>query len=188
MPTLLTLRGDGCDIFTNDGLLYSRRLLSGKSQLFTVQIPDNIKDAKIKGAEIVKIEKVPYITGVKLPAPEKEVTPIERDYKVVHIRDHHSPASINTRKGLIKINDQFLSANSADKKSIWFHELGHNMYNTEKYCDLYSAKRMLDLGWGVSVALLCLRRQLKDSPAKRERYAFVFNKLKDLKNARQNYR
>ena len=94
-----------------------------------------------------------------LPAPVKQKTIIlplyERNiqngkkYKVI-FGVNKNKCSIFYEPGIILFDNQFKTKPLYLKYGIYFHELGHHYYKTEWKADLYSIKKMYDLGFNSS--------------------------------------
>lgn len=58
---------------------------------------------------------------------------------------------------------------------IYFHEMGHHLYKTEKFADLFAAKKMLQLGFNASQIGYSSLETLSDK--QKERKEFLVNNL-----------
>jgi hypothetical protein len=58
---------------------------------------------------------------------------------------------------------------------VYFHEKGHLLYSTEEFADLYSAKKMLDLGFNKSQIGLSNLEMLSEKQNLRKK--FLVDKL-----------
>lgn len=178
---LLEVFGKSCIVFDEDGNEITRREGFDKEQKFLVKFPVSLKFWKctVKGAQLLgkKIVENHY-PCIEMPNFERTPTVTEiTSYK--YIPNWHSPASINTATGLMLFNEYFKTLSYAKRWFIKNHEKGHFFYKTEKYCDLYATKALLQSGFGLSQCLEVLRNTLKDSPQKEERYDYVLKKLKN---------
>lgn len=169
--------GVSCIVFDKSGAEITRRELGNVEKRFQVSLPfqENISiggNCKVLGRHIVERSFI----NIKLPDPEKEVKIKNLTFR--KIANWHSPASINIEKGLIITNDYFETLSKAQQIFILEHEKGHFRYNTEKFCDLFAAKELINRGFGFSQCLEVLRKTLTSSPEKEDRYNFVFENLK----------
>jgi hypothetical protein len=83
-----------------------------------------------------------------LPSPEKNIQP-PADIEIVWM-DNPNKCSILLNTGLIVCSPYIKSKSRAEQMFIIYHELGHYLYSTEKYCDLYATKRMIEEGFNPS--------------------------------------
>jgi hypothetical protein len=100
----------------------------------------------------------------QLPEPEKKV--VMKRIKINRVVNKNK-ASIDVRSGNTyldsKIDDTW---STAKKVFILGHELGHNYYVTELFCDMFSAKKMLENGFNPSqcfhASFMCLSGGFSD--------------------------
>lgn len=181
---LLKVKGHNCIVFDSKGKEITRRENMGEKEYF-IKFPYVKSFMKFTTVGATVLSK----NIVENTFPEIELPPREKPYtgqcinSVRYIPAWHSPASINTKRGILIYNEYFSSLPFVKKVFIKEHECGHFAYNTEKYCDLYATKKIIELGFGLSQCLEILRNTLKDSPEKTERYNYV---TKILRNGQRN--
>lgn len=174
--------GQNCIVLDSQGSEITRREGFKEPSLFVIIFPCTVKNAnfQLDGAKLISRKILP-VKNVNITLPNWEKTPtIENIVKKTYIKDWHSPASINPKTGELIYNKDFLTFSDAKKDFIVFHEEGHFYYKTEKFCDLYASKKMLQKGFGMSQCLEVLRNVLSDSKEKEERYNFVLSHLKKI--------
>jgi hypothetical protein len=82
-----------------------------------------------------------------LPKPEKNI--IIKDYALSYAPNPNK-ATINHMKKTIVFDPWFKTVPKHYRTFVTAHELGHGMYNTEKYADLKAANLMLQYGYNPS--------------------------------------
>jgi len=178
----LQVFGSDCLVLDSLGKEITRREGFKKPSLFVIIFPCSVKNSNfsLHGAKLVSKKIVP-VSPVNIKLPNWERTPtVESITKKTYIKDWHSPASINPKTGELVYNSDFLGFSEAKQNFIVFHEIGHFYYKTEKFCDLFASKKMLEKGFGMSQCLEVLRNVLSDSKEKEARYNYVLQNLKKL--------
>lgn len=85
-----------------------------------------------------------------LPFPEKfSILPPARKLNII-LDEKLQRAKIRVADNLMVIGRPVLSMSTPEIASIFFHEIGHYYYVTEKYCDYYSIVCMIKLGFNPS--------------------------------------
>lgn len=112
-----------------------------------------------------------------LPLPERLL--LKKRYKIIFGNNPHR-CTIFYKAGIILFDKAFKDAPLYIKYGVYFHELGHHFYTTEKYADLYSVKKLLDLGFNPSQIGRTNIYALK--PESLERKEFIINKLTNNKS------
>jgi hypothetical protein len=110
----------------------------------------------------------------KLHRPNKHINinlpPKQRDIKVdkFEIRFENNPnkATVYYDKGLIVFDNYYKTCPLPELFFTLYHEHGHLNYWTEKYCDLFAAKKMLSEGYNISqigkASIMMLSDRAKD--------------------------
>ena len=106
--------------------------------------------------------------------PPKERTIEKKRYQII-FDENPNKCTIFYKEGKIIFDNSLKNVPMYMKFNIYFHELGHHLYKTEKFADLYSAKKMLDLGFNPSQIGYSNLETLSDK--QRERKEFLINKL-----------
>ncbi len=181
----LVVSGSYAVVYDSDGKEITRREGFKNPHEFVVKFPVSPKfwNCTVDGGKIISKKIIPNnYPRIELPHFEKSNS-ISEIVSYKYVPNWHSPASINTKTGLMLYNKYFTTLSFAKRWFIKCHEKGHFYYNTEKYCDLFATKCLLDSGFGLSQSLEVLRNTLQDSPQKTERYDYVLKHLKNGKGA-----
>lgn len=95
--------------------------------------------------------------------------------------DNPNKCQINTHTGEIFIDPVFWnSLNRCERNAVMFHELGHFLYSTEIYCDLYATREMIKKGFNPSQIAIAFENTLDNSRnSKRQKEV----RLKHLNNS-----
>ncbi len=133
-------------------IIYDEREIEFYSSNFTNKIKEG-KKAKFnlpKGIYFIqgfiyKLSKPVHFDSIKLPPKERNF-PKQR-YKIVFGENKKNKCTIFHKKGIIFFDNVFRIAPKYILYDIYFHELGHQYYITEKYADRYATKRLLELGF-----------------------------------------
>lgn len=122
----------------------------------------------------IKLDNPVKFKVITLPIPERNLH--KKKYKII-FSDNPNKCSIFYSTGIILFDNVFKIAPLYIKYGIYFHELGHHLYKTEKFADLYAVKKMLDYGFNPSqigrVSIFGL------SSESMERKDFIVKKLTD---------
>lgn len=107
-----------------------------------------------------------------LPKREKNIS-VPDSIEIVWSENPHK-CSIMLNIGLIVCSPYIKSKSRAEQMFIIYHELGHYLYKTEAFCDLYATKRMLEDGFNPSQCVFSVNGCLthESSKARKEN---VFN-------------
>jgi hypothetical protein len=95
----------------------------------------------------IKLDNPIKFKVITLPIFERNLP--KKKYKII-FGDNPNKCSIFYSTGIILFDQVFKNAPLYVKYGIYFHELGHHYYKTEKYADLYAVKKMLDYGFNPS--------------------------------------
>jgi len=121
---------------------------------------------------IYKLNNPKKFKTISLPEHERHIK--KKRYKII-FGNNPNKCTIHYKAGLIVFDNAFKDAPLYIKYDIYFHELGHHFYKTEKYADLYAVKKMLEYGFNPSqigrTSLLALGKN------NMERKKFIINKL-----------
>ena len=122
---------------------------------------------------IHKLDNPRTFKNISLPPHERNLP--KKRYRII-FGVNPNKCTIYYKAGLILFDNAFKEAPLYIKYDIYFHELGHHHYKTEKFADLYAVKKMLDYGFNPSqigrVSVLAL------GSANLERKKYIINKLK----------
>jgi hypothetical protein len=161
-------------IFDSNGLLFyadffTNKIKNGERLKFNLPAGNYFVDGfLVQLAEPIKQKHI------ELPKPQREI-PYTR-YKIKFGENPHK-CTIYYNDGLILFDKSFLSKPLYMRYNVYFHELGHHLYGTEKYADLFALKKMLELGFNLSQVGYGTLYTLSDK--QRERKKFISNHLKN---------
>jgi len=96
----------------------------------------------------VKLSSPISTVKIDLPPRERNINNGKK-YKII-FGSNPNKCTIFYEPGIILFDNSFRDAPLYIKYGIYFHELGHHFYSTEKYADIYAAKKMLDYGFNPS--------------------------------------
>lgn len=96
---------------------------------------------------LTKLDNPVKTIKIELPPPERNLQ--KKRYEII-FGINPNRCTIYYKAGIILFDNAFKEAPLYIKYEIYFHELGHHFYKTEKFADLYAAKKMLDLGFNPS--------------------------------------
>ena len=128
-----------------------------------------------------QLTRLPKPVEYKLPAlpkPERKIILPENPIQII-FRPNPNKCSIFLNLGLIVADPSIDIKSRAEKMFIIYHELGHYLYKTEKYCDMYATQRMIEDGYNPSQAVFSVNGCLSD--ASKERKDNIFNYSKKIK-------
>ena len=110
-----------------------------------------------------------------LPKPERKVILPSNPIQII-FRPNPNKCSIFLNLGLIVCDPSIQVKSRAEKMFVIYHELGHYMYKTEKFCDIYAACRMIEDGFNPSQCVFSVNGCLSDASAERKKEIFNFSK------------
>ena len=159
-------------IYDNRGILfYSSEFVSkiSKGERLFFNLPLGIYEYE---GFIIQLPKPVRQKEIILPEPERKKE--FKKYKIL-FGENPNKCSIFYAKGIILFDNSFLSRPLYERYNIYFHELGHHFYKTEKLADLFAAKKMLEKGFNPSQIGLGLMDSL--SNLQTERKIFTIKKI-----------
>jgi len=109
-----------------------------------------------------------------LPKPERKVN-IPESIQII-FRHNPNKCSIFLNLGLIIADPSVNIKSRAEKMFIIYHELGHYMYKTEKYCDMYATKRLIEDGFNPSQCVFSVNGCLSEQSKERKENIFNYSK------------
>jgi hypothetical protein len=84
---------------------------------------------------------------IKLPPPQRNFK--KERYKIEY-GVNPAKCSIFYKEKRILFDNSFKNVPMYMRFHVYYHEMGHLLYSSEEFADLYSAKKMLDLGFNIS--------------------------------------
>jgi len=120
-----------------------------------------------------KLDRPKRFKDIHLPKPERHIK--RSKYRIV-FGVNPNKCTIYYKAGIIVFDNAFKDAPLYVKYDIYFHELGHHFYKTEKLADLYAVKKMLDYGFNPSQIGRVKIVSLNSTSLERKKY--IINKLK----------
>lgn len=163
-------------LFDDKGRIYYFRHLDGKTPRIKFNIPDpGSYDGHIS-FDVIKT--IPIETPAKYPA----LPPAERDRwkKLTFVYNPElagTPCRIFTDTGIIEYGDDYKKLPPPIKLFLNLHEIGHFLYTTESYCDLYALISFLRMGYNRSTAYYALSKILSRSPENMQRINDLFSSI-----------
>ena len=155
----------------NGNIFYSSeftdKIKNGKKLVFNLPAGKFLLDGSIQ-----KLHKPKVFRNISLPKPERNIQ--KKRYKII-FGDNPNKCTIYYAAGLIVFDNAFKEGPLYVKYDIYFHELGHHFYKTEKFADLYAVKKMLDYGFNPSQIGRVSIISLKSNQLDRKKY--IINKL-----------
>lgn len=155
-------------------------------EFYSSSFTDNIKNGKIhkfnlpKGSfqilgNLIKLTEPVKFSPILLPPKERDFKP--KVYKIL-FEPNKNKCTINHILGTITFDNAFKIAPKYILYDIYFHELGHNYYTTEKFADLYAAKKMLEVGFNPTQIGRSKLVTLSNNSFNRKE--FIINRLKNI--------
>jgi hypothetical protein len=89
------------------------------------------------------------VSVVNISLPPWERTYMQKRYDII-FGSNPNKCTIFYDKGVILFDSSIMQKPLYVKYVIYYHELGHHFYKTEKYADMYAAKRLLEKGFNPS--------------------------------------
>lgn len=166
------------EIFEPDGKLF-----------YSSDFTDHIKNGKILEFNLPpgKYKYNGNFIKLNFPVPVKNITlpKFERNYKKKRYEiiwgNNPNKCTIFYNEGIILFDNSLKSKPLYVKYAIYFHELAHHRYKTEKFADLYAAKMMLEKGFNPSQIGLTVLGTLSDTVNNEDRKQSIVNHLTNNK-------
>ena len=112
--------------------------------------------------------------GIALPPKERNIA--YKRYKIT-FGNNPNKCTIFYETGEIIFDESFRSKPLYIKYGIYFHELGHHWYKSEEKADLFSAFKMLEIGFNPSQIGMVALDGLSSKPESMERKVKIINSL-----------
>lgn len=112
--------------------------------------------------------------NIRLPHKERYFFPDPSNFDI-KFANNPNKCSVNWKSKTITFDNAFKEMPLPYIDFILFHEFGHRYFSTEKYCDLYAAKCMLNIGYNPSQIGYGQIDSLSDKQT--ERKEFIINHL-----------
>lgn len=179
-PSTVYIQFSGCPryfcVYDEKGRIYYFRFMDGKTPRIKFNIPD---PGKYTGDRQFMITR---IVDIELPASYPELPPAERDrWKdvtfVYNPELKGTPARIFTETGVIEHSPQWYSYPPPIRLFLDLHEMGHMLYKTEMYCDLYALVNFLRMGYNRSTAYYAMDKILSRSQENIDRIKFLLTQI-----------
>lgn len=120
-----------------------------------------------------------YLEFDNIQLPKKEKNFVVKNNYTFTLGKNPNKASIKIFEGEILMDESFKYEPIPFATFVAFHELGHNYYYTEKYCDMFATNEMLKRGYNPSQCYYSNYYCLSD--AQKERKKFQFDYLEKIK-------
>lgn len=121
---------------------FTTKIAEGKRLSFN--LPSGVY--KFDGS-LIKLDSPVPVVNISLPIWER--TYLQKRYDII-FGDNPNKCTIFYDKGVILFDNSIMKMPLYVKYVIYYHELGHHFYSTEKFADLYAAKRLLEKGFNPS--------------------------------------
>jgi hypothetical protein len=132
------------NIYDESGLLFyssdfTDKIERGGQLMFNLPAGNYKYDGVIR-----KLDKPVHYKLKKLPPKERR---IKKGRYIVKFGHNPNKCTIFYGPRIILFDNAFKKVPLYVRYSIYFHEMGHHFYKTEKYADLYAYNKMLKLGF-----------------------------------------
>ena len=170
------ISGFKCD---NPVVVYEKR---GGKKLPFYQFPDATEFNLPKGVfysdvKLTELKKPLVYKTPELPEKEKNIKiPVKNELFFLHNPNKCSVIK-KPKETLIFMDERYKNYPRSMQVFILFHELGHYLYYSEDYCDIFSAKLMLQKGYNPSQCYHSSHHNLESL----ERKKTLFNFLQDVR-------
>lgn len=132
------------DIYDERGILFYSSSFTDKGQNGE-RLMFNLPPGEYKYNGVIRqLDRPLNIPLKKLPPKERRIK--KKRYRIEY-GDNPNKCTIFYDKGLILFDKSFLKLPLFVRWNIYFHELGHHFYKTEKYADLYAYNKMIKAGF-----------------------------------------
>jgi hypothetical protein len=121
----------------------------------------------------IKLQKPVETKRINLPKPERHYK--QKRYNI-QWGSNPNKCTIFYSTGVVLFDAIFKNAPLYTKYTIMFHELGHHYYETEKFADLYAAKKLLELGFNPSQIRRSIAISLRQAGSE-NRKEFMYEQL-----------
>ena len=160
------------------------RIYDDRGQLFYFRNPDkfpfhfNLPKGTYSSSNTLKKTSPRKYKLPQLPRFERNNKP-HKQVKLVFADNPHK-ASIFIDKGLIVFDYKLRDLSYPQQKQVFFHELGHYHYRTEKYCDLFACRKMLIEGYNPSQCYYSIKGTLNESKESHYRKDYILDKCEHI--------
>jgi hypothetical protein len=123
-------------------LFYTNEILKKKECSFN--LPEGVYYSKTKFIQLSRPNKT---KNIKLPKKERDL-----NFKkfTISFKPNPNKATVFYENPNIVFDTYYKTCPLPELFFTFFHELGHRYFATEKYCDLFAAKNMLEMGFNIS--------------------------------------
>lgn len=125
---------------------------------------------------LIKLPKKIKYKKIELPKPQV-LKKMPEKFKIIYSANPNK-CTVFIDKGLIVFDNFFKTVFPFVRYFILLHELGHYFYKTEKFCDLFAAKNMLERGYNPSQIYFASKFTLSKNAEHRKKY--TFEKIKNV--------
>lgn len=157
--------------------VYYFRYLDGKTPRIKFNIPDAGMYESDKPFQVVKIVSIEH------PDSYPDLPPAERNrWKeptfVYNPNLIGTPARIYTDTGVIEHSPDYYKYPPPIRLCLDLHEMGHFLYSTEEYCDLFALVNFLRMGYNRSTMYYTLSTILSRSSQNLDRLKYLLTQIK----------
>lgn len=125
--------------------------------------------------KLTQLKKPVEYKAPALPKPERKLNLPSNPIQII-FRPNPNKCSIFLNLGLIVCDPSIKIKSKAEQMFVVYHEIGHYLYKTEKFCDMYAAARMLEDGYNPSQCVYSVNGCLSDQSQERKQNIFNFSK------------
>lgn len=157
---------------------YYFRFIDGRTPRIKFNVPDIGNYSGNVPFKVVKIEpiEVPEMPALP-PAERNRWKPV---FMVFNPDLQGTPCRIFTETGVIEHAPVYYTYPPAMRLFLDLHEMGHLLYTTEAYCDLYALINFLRMGYNRSTAYYTLSKILTRSNENIDRLKFMLSQVNGL--------
>lgn len=162
------------NIYDDRGIIFysssfTDKIDKGERLLFNLPPGDYLYDGVIR-----RLDKPVDYKLKKLPPKERRRK--KKTYKIIY-GNNPNKCTIFYDKGIILFDNSFKKLPLFVRWNIYYHELGHHFYKTEKYADLYAYNAMLKKGFNLTQIGLTSLITLTNKPSSFERKEYIIKKI-----------
>ena len=155
-------------IYDERGIIFYRRNKFGEKKF---NLPIGTYQTRNK---IYLLETPVTYIAPKMQKPEKNFD-MRTDLNVNVIENYSEKANINVGEGIINMRAEAFRLPKPVWVKMFFHEIGHHLFYTEKLCDQFADLCMLQMGFNPSQLIIGTLCSLKKTKGNLERVMYNFN-------------
>ncbi len=106
---------------------------------------------------------------IKLPQRQRYFFPNPAKFEI-RFGNNPNKCTVNWDMKYILFDNAFKNKPQPQVDAIFYHECGHRFYTTEKFCDIFAVKKMLEIGYNPSQVGSAFIDSLSDQQDERKEY------------------